>query len=80
MLVKLNNKSDKKAEKQIHPISVQTTDFSSKQSEKIQDEVLTITSEHKPSEDKFEKKPQEKISPSNQRFEEPEEELTEFKG
>ena len=44
MLAKLHYKSDKKAGKQLHPMSVQITELSSKQSEKIQNEALTITS------------------------------------
>ena len=39
----------------------------------IQNEVLTLTSEHPSSEDQFESKSQEKISPYNQGFEKPEE-------
>ena len=44
-------------------------------SEHIQNEVLTITSEHPYSEDHFYSKSQENISPYNQSFEQPEEEL-----
>ena len=54
-------------------MSVQITDLSSKQSENIQNEVLTITSEHPSSEYNFEVKFQDKISPFNQSFEQPEE-------
>ena len=56
-------------------MSVQITDISSKHSENIQNEVLTITSEHPYSEDQFESKSQDKISPYNKNFEQPEEEL-----
>ena len=45
----------------------------------IQDEVLTIISEHPYYEDHFESNFQDKISPYNQIFEQPEEELIEFK-
>ena len=48
--------------------------------EHIKNEVLTLTSEHPSSEDKFESKFQDNLSPSNQNFEQPEEELIEFKG
>ena len=51
----------------------------SKQSEIIQNEVLTITSENPSSEDHFDRKFQDNIYPSNQIFEQPEEKLTEFK-
>ena len=47
---------------------------------KNKNEVLTITSEHPYSEDKFERKFQDMISPYNQSFEQPEEELIEFNG
>ena len=60
-------------------MSVQITEISSKQSDNIQNKVLNITSEHLSSEYNFEKKFQDKISPSNQRFEQPEEELTHLK-
>ena len=49
MLQKLHGRSGNKIEKQLHPMSVQITELSSKQSENIQKEVLTITSEHPPS-------------------------------
>ena len=75
MLAKLNDKFDKKIEKQIQPMSVQITKLSSKQHENIQNEVLTITSEHPYSECNFERKFQAKIYPSNKSFEQPEEEL-----
>ena len=42
--------------------------------------MLTITSEHPSSEDKYERKPQNKISPYNQSFEQTKEEVIEFKG
>ena len=45
----------------------------------IQNEFLTINSEHPYYEDHFERKSQDKIPPSNQRFEQPEEELTHLK-
>ena len=61
-------------------MTFQITDISSKQIENIQNEVLTITSEHPSSEDKFERKSQYKISSYNQSFEQPEEEFIEFKG
>ena len=48
-------------------------------SEHIQNEVLTLTSEHPSSADKFERKFQSKISPSGQKFEKSEEELIYFK-
>ena len=73
MLAKIHDKSDKKVEKQLQPMSFQTTDLSSKQSENIQDEVLTITSEHPSYEYNFERKFHDKISPSNQGLEKPEE-------
>ena len=50
-------------------MSVQITEISSKQSEDIKNEVLTITSENTFSEYNFERKFQEKISTSNQSFE-----------
>ena len=46
----------------------------------IQDEVLTITSEYPSSGDRFESKFQDKISLSNQIFEQPEEEFIDIKG
>ena len=46
----------------------------------IQSEVLNLTSEHPSSEDNFERKFQDKISPSEQSFYKPEEELIELKG
>ena len=46
----------------------------------IQNEVLTITSEHQYSEDHFENKFQTKISPYNQIFEKLEKVLIEFNG
>ena len=46
----------------------------------IQNEVITINSENPSSEDHFESKFQDKISSYNQSFEQPEEELIEFKG
>ena len=49
-------------------------------SEHIKNKVLTITSELPCSEDHFEGKFQAKIYLSNQFFEQPEEELIEFKG
>ena len=52
-------------------MSVQITDLSSKQSENIQNEVLTITSEHPSSEYNFERKHQDNISLSHQSFEKP---------
>ena len=45
----------------------------------IQNEVLTINSEHQYYEYEFERKLKYKISPSNKRFEQPEEELNLFK-
>ena len=42
-------------------------------SEHIKKEVLTITSEHPSSEEKFDRKFQSKITPYNQKFEQPEE-------
>ena len=80
MIAKINDKSDKKIEKQLQLMSFQIADISSKYSENIQYEVLTITSEHPYYEDQIERKPQDKISPYNQSFEHPEEELIEFKG
>ena len=50
-------------------MSVQIIDISSKQSENIQNEVLTITSENPSYEDQFDIKPQDKISTYNQSFE-----------
>ena len=49
-------------------------------SEHIKNKVLTITSELPSSEDHFEGKFQAKISSSDKFFEQPEEELIEFKG
>ena len=49
-------------------------------SEHIQNEVFTITYEHKCSKDNFEIKSQAKTYPSYQSFEKQEEELIEFKG
>ena len=69
IISKLHDKSDKKNEEQLQPMSVQITDISSKQSENIQNEVLTITSEHPYSEDQFERKSQDNIYPYNQIFE-----------
>ena len=46
----------------------------------IQNKVLTINSEHPYSEDHFENKFQDNISSSDQGFEQPEEELIDFKG
>ena len=54
-------------------MSVQIKELSSKHSENIQNEVITITSEHPSSEDNFERKPQHKISLYNQIFEQSEE-------
>ena len=71
MLTKIHDKYDKKIEKQLQPMSVQIIYISSKQSENIKNEVLTITSEHPSSEYNFERKPQDKISTSNQSFEQP---------
>ena len=56
MLAKLHDKFDKKIDKKLQPISVQITEISSKQIENIQNEGLTITSEHSSSEYKFERK------------------------
>ena len=61
-------------------MSVQTIYLPSKQSVKIKNKVLTITYDHPYSEYNFDRKFQDKISPSNQGFETPEEELIEFKG
>ena len=44
----------------------------------IQNEVLTINSEHPSSADHFERKSQDRIYPSDQSIEQPEEELTPF--
>ena len=66
MLEELHDKSDKKIEKQIQPMSVQIKDISSRQSENIQNEVLIITSDHPSSEYNIERKFQDNISPSNQ--------------
>ena len=68
MLAKLHDKSDKKIEKQIQLMLVQITELLSRQSENIQNEVLTITSENPYSEDHIERKSQENISPSDQSF------------
>ena len=46
MLTNIHYKSDKEIGKNPQTMSVQNTEFSSKQSENIQNEVLTITSEH----------------------------------
>ena len=48
-------------------------------SEYIKNEVLTLTSENSSSKDFFERKSKDKISPSNQIFEQPEYEYIEFK-
>ena len=71
MLSELHDKYDKKTEKQLQPMSVQITEISSKQSDYIQNEVLTITSEHPFSEYNFERRFQDNISPYNQSFEQP---------
>ena len=63
MITKLHDKSEKKIEKELQPMSVQITEISSKQSENIQNEVLTITYDHLSSEDQFQRKSQDKISP-----------------
>ena len=47
-------------------------------SEYIKNELITITSEHPSYEDNFERKLQSKLSPSNQIFKQPEEELIKF--
>ena len=47
-------------------------------SEHIGNEVFNITSEHRSSEDNLESKLQSNLSPSNQNFEQPEEELIDF--
>ena len=60
-------------------MSVQITEILSKNIERIQNEVLTINYEHPSTEYNFERKSQDKISPSNQSFEKPEEELIYFK-
>ena len=62
MLAKINDKSDNNIEKQIHPISVQITELSSKQSENIQNEELTVTFGHPYYEYNFERKFQAKLS------------------
>ena len=72
MLAKLNDKSNKKIEKHIHPMSVQIKEISSKHNENIQNEMLAITSEHTYSEYNFERKFHDNISPNNQGFEQPE--------
>ena len=43
---KLNDKYEKKIETQLQPMSVKTTDISSKKSKNVQNEVLNITSDH----------------------------------
>ena len=69
MLAKLHDKYDKRTKKEIQPMSVEITEISSKQSVSIQNEVLDITSKYPSSEYNFERKPQDKISPYNQSFE-----------
>ena len=73
MMEKLNDKYEKKIEKQIQPMLVQITDISFKQSKNIQNEVLTRTSENSSSEDNSRRKYQGNISPYNKSFEQPEE-------
>ena len=80
MIENNHDKSDKKIEKQLHIMSVQITEILSKQSENIKNEVLAITSEHTSSEYNFEGEFKGNISPYNQSFEQPEEELIYFKG
>ena len=72
MLAKNHDKSDKKIEIHLQPMLVQNTELSSKQSESVQNEVLTITAEHTYSENHFEIKFQDKISTYNQSSEQPE--------
>ena len=60
-------------------MSVKITYLSSKHSDNIQNEVLTITYEHPSYEYNFERKFQDKISPYNQSFEQTEVLLIEFK-
>ena len=52
----------------MQPMSFQITYLSSKQSDNIQNEVLTISSEHPSSEYRFERKFQDRIYPSDQRL------------
>ena len=68
MLVKLYDEYDKEIEKQIQPMLFQITDISSKQSENIQNKVLTMNSENPFSEYNFDRKFQDNISPYNQIF------------
>ena len=74
MLEKFNDTSAKTNEQDDKIIYL-----SSKQSEIVQNELLNITSEHPYSEDNFESKFQAKLSSSNQFFEQPAEELVDFK-
>ena len=75
----INDKHEKIIEKQIQPMSFQITEISSKQIENIQNGVIPIIPEHQSSDYKFERNFQYNISPSNQGFEQPEEEMIEFR-
>ena len=55
MIEKPHDNHDR-TKKQLQTMSVHIIEISSKQSENIQNEVLTITSEHPSSEDHFERK------------------------
>ena len=56
LLAKLHDKSDKKIEKQLKPISVQITEFSSKHSDNIQNSVVSNNYKHPSSEYNFGRK------------------------
>ena len=77
MITKMHDKSDNKTENQLHPMSVQIIELSSKYSEKIKTEWLTINSEHPCSTDQFESKSHDNAYPYIQSIEQPEEELIE---
>ena len=65
MIKKLRDKSDKKTEEQLQPISVKITEISSKHSENIQNKTLTLNSEDPSSEYNFKRNFQENFSPYN---------------
>ena len=75
-----NQSSEQLEEELIEFNGKQQMEPSTFSSEQLKNEVLTITSEHPSSKDNFERKFQSKLSPSNQFFEQPEEELIEFEG
>ena len=63
----------RKSENSHSPCQSKSERFHPNRVKKIQNEVLTIISEHPSSEDQFDRKPQENISSSNQSFDNTEE-------